>query len=239
MKADSNAVKKLTSLLEKLKSAYSPQEPPASEPVTQLVVGFLQWQATVAQAEAAFTTLMEPLVDINELRVSHDYELIDIIGPAYPLAEARVARLRESLNEIYVREHAVATHSIASRGKKEQRAYLDSLPGMTPYVAALVTLISFGGHAMPVDEKLVELLADQGIVDAETPCDEVESFLLRQIKATEALESHLLLQAWADDKNPPGTAKPAARKTTRSTKTSETKKKRTTKRTASTRARKK
>lgn len=238
MKADSNAAKKLTSLLRKLKSDYQVDPPPASEPVTQLVVGFLQWQATSAQAEQAFTRLMAQLVDINELRVSHDHELVNIIDQDYPLAGARIARMREALNEIYVREHAVATHSIASGGKKEQRAYLDSLPGMTPYVAAIVTLVSFGGHAMPVDEKLVELLAEQGIAKADAPCGEVESFLLRHIKATDALESHLLLQAWADDQNAPGKRKSraaASKKTGRAGKSASSRKKRTT----ATRARKK
>ncbi|MEX0743980.1 MAG: hypothetical protein WD118_00145, partial [Phycisphaeraceae bacterium] len=81
--------------------------------------------------------------------------------------------------------------------------YLDTLPGITPYVAARVMLLSFGGHAMPVDRKLVVMLGDEGIFEHDAPADHVESWLQRHIKADEAVSAHLLFQAWADDHDVP------------------------------------
>jgi endonuclease III len=203
MRNDSEQARNLKQLLEHLDADQPPEDPPACEPVTQLVIGLLQWEATRKQAESAFAKLMEHLVDINELRVSHDRELVSIIGQNYPRAEERIARLQEVLNEIFVREHGVAMSSIASKSKKEQRAYLDSLPGLPPYVAAQVMLLAYGGHALPVDEKLVSLLAQQEILEPETSPAQAESTLLRQIKASEAVHAHALFQSWADSSKAP------------------------------------
>jgi len=221
MKQDSADAKNLKPLLQQLETRYKPEDPAASEPVTQLVIGMLQWEATRKQAEQAFSKLMNELVDINEIRVSQDYELVSLIGQNYPRVDERVARLRETLNAIFVKEHGVVMSSIVNSGKKEQRAYLDALPGVPPYAAAQVMLLSFGGHALPVDEKLVSLLAQEQVVSADTPPGKAEGSLLRQVKAADTLHAHTLLQAWADDHKPgKGGARPAKKKKVASRKTS-------------------
>lgn len=207
MKQDSQHAKHLAALLKRLKSQYSPEEPPPRDPTLQMVVSFLQWQASRKQAEKALERIMAVMVDVNDLRVSLEHEVLDALGEDYPLARERIARLREALNEVYVREHAVEMRSIAGKGKKEQRNYLDTLPGMVPYVAAEVMLLSFGGHAAPVDHKLVGLLVKEDVLEPGTEPDAAEGSLQRMIKADDGLQAHLLLQAWSDDK---GKLEPAA-----------------------------
>lgn len=199
-KQDPATTKQFSALLTKALASHKAEHPPPRDPVAQLIVGFLQWNATSTQAEDAFAALMEEMIDVNDLRVSHPHELVAVMGDDYPLASVRTIRLRESLHEVYRREHDIQMHSISGKSKKEQRAYLDSLPGITPYVAAQVTLLSFGGHAMPVDEKLATLLIKEGCLNEGTSPAEAESHLTRQIKAGDALEAHLALQAWADKK---------------------------------------
>ncbi len=230
MKSELNDPKKLTALLRRLKKRFSPEPPTPPEPTVQLVLSFLQWEATQKDAEQAYPRLMDGLVDLNELRVSFTSELVSRLGPNYPRAEERLARLREAMNEIYRREHHFEMRSILRASKKEQRAYLDTLPGMTPFVAAQVTLIAFGGHAMPVDSKLAALLANEGVIDPQAEPAEVEGFLARHIKAEDALESHLLLQAWADSRKRPAlrTAAGASDGTPRPSGARETTKRRTT-----------
>lgn len=243
-KQDTSQGKKLAALLKRLDSSYKPEDPPPRDPTLQLVAAFLQWEGTRKQAEEAVGRLMSEMVDVNDLRVSFDQEILALLGDDYPLAEQRVARMREALNEIYVREHATEMRSIAEKGKKEQRAYLDSLPGMVPYVAAEVTLLAFGGHAMPVDQKLIERLAEEEIIDADAQDPQyVENVLLRLVRAEEALHTHLLLQAWADERftRRRAAAKRAPRKksTTRSGGSRKTTRKTTASRSGSSRARKK
>jgi len=214
VKQDADKLKSFNALLRTIKSTYKVEEPPARNPVTELVIGFLQWEATQEMAEDAFGRIMAVMVDINELRVTYDHETLGLIGPSYPRAEERIARMREALNEIYIREHAVDLATIHSVGKKDQRAYIQSLPGVPPYVASHLMLVSYGIHAMPVDEKLVGQFVSEGIADAGAAPEEVETMLLRQVKANDALKTYLLLQAWSDELYTNGKAK-KTRKTTK------------------------
>lgn len=214
-KQDPATATKFASLLKKALLAYNGEDPPPRDPVMQLIVGFLQWDATREQAEDAFVAMMADLIDANDLRVSHPHELVALIGEDYPAAVERILRLREALGEVYLREHDIQMNSIAGKGKKEQRAYLDSLNGIEPYIAAQVTLLSFGGHAMPVDNKLCALLIGEGCLDEGTTPADAESYLTRLVKAGDALEAHLALQAWSDGQPMPDSllADDAAKKT--------------------------
>ncbi|MFA9477209.1 hypothetical protein ACERK3_02760 [Phycisphaerales bacterium AB-hyl4] len=203
MKNDTPEGKKLIALLKRLHSEYEVETPPTRDPVLELVYSFLLWEATQEEADAALERMMEAVVDVNDLRVSLEGEVVEMVGASYPLVNERVARLREAMYEVYVREHSMEMRSVASAAKKDQRVYLDSLPGMVPYVAGRVMLLSFGGHAMPVDRKLVVMLGDEEVLEHDTPTDQAESWLQRHIKADEATEAHMLFQAWADDHDVP------------------------------------
>ena len=198
-KQEPNDAKKLATLLRRLKSQYKPEPPAERDAVLQLVSAFMHWEAGLNLGETALGRLMNSVVDVNELRVTLEHELVEVIGENYPLAHERIARMHEALNEIYTREYDVRMNTIASASKKEQRAYLDTLPGAPPYVAAEVMLVAFGGHAMPVDRKLVALLASEGVVSPRAEPAQVESWLLRQVKADDDVNTWTLLASWAND----------------------------------------
>lgn len=151
------------------------------------------------KADAAFKRLMHHVVDLNELRVCRPPELVSVLGKTYPLAEERAMRLKASLQEIYQREFAVSLDKCASLSKRDARRYLDTLEGMPPFVAARVVLMRLGGHAIPVDEKLLIRLVAKEVVEPDYDCARAEGVLERHIKADHAIQIHLTLQAWADD----------------------------------------
>ena len=147
--------------------------------------------------------------------------------------------------EIFEREHDYKMTSIASRGKREQREYLDTLPGIPPYVAGRVALLSFGAHAMPVDDRLLTLLIKAGVFEPGTTPADAEGWLTRQIKAGDAEPAYLMLQEWADGQrvtintSPKPAAASVAKKTTKkktAAKKTTTKKKTTKKKTATKKA---
>lgn len=217
MKNSTTYAKKLSALLRRLRKAHKlTEQPESTEPVTQLVLGFLQWNATRKQARTAYERITAQLVDHNDLRVSHSHEIIALLGSNYPRAEERAARMRDALQEIFVREHVVSLSHLHGKGKKEVRAYLDTLPGIPPYVAAQVLLLSFGGHAIPVDDHLADVLRGDGIVDPDATVEVIESFLEHQVRAGEGVAVHHALQTWADTRKPrkPRPAAAAKRSTT-------------------------
>ncbi|MEM9019612.1 MAG: hypothetical protein AAGC44_03530 [Planctomycetota bacterium] len=230
VKTDSKQNKAFTALLKKALSAYKGDaEPDAMDPIAQLVISFLLWNTTQKQAELAYDKILAQVVDLNELRVSHPHEIVAMIGVRYPNADARVRRMLESMMEVFAREHDFRMTSVKSKGKREQREYLDSLPAIPPFVAARVALLSFGAHAMPVDDKLADQLINHGIFEPGTSPAEIESWMIRQFKAGTALEAHLALQAWSDQTGSTKRSSSTKKKTSKKTTKKKTAKKKTTK----------
>jgi endonuclease III len=190
--------KAFAAVLKKATAAWSGEEADELEPISELVFSFMMWNATARQADTAFGKIMAQVVDLNELRISLTNEVIDMIGVRYPDAQHRVIRMLQSMMEIYEREYDYKMGSLPSKNKREQREYLDTLPGMTPFVAARVSLLCFGAHAMPVDDRILTLLIKAEVFEPGTTPAEAESWLTRQVKAGDAMEAYLALQAWAD-----------------------------------------
>lgn len=190
--------KRFATLMRRIKAKHPAQPTEPAEPVAQLVIAFLEWNASRSAARAAYDRLLAKMVDHNELRVSHAHEIVAILGKQYPKVQERSERLHDTLHDIFMREQAVNLGELTKKGKKEIRQYLGSLKGITPYVAAQVTLRCFGGHAVPVDDRLADLLAAVDAVDSEASIGDIESFLERQIKADGAIEAHEALMTWRD-----------------------------------------
>ncbi|GMV24066.1 MAG: hypothetical protein AMXMBFR58_00970 [Phycisphaerae bacterium] len=211
--------KKLSALLKRLRTRYAPAADEESEfkpswidpLMDEVIYSFLLWDATTPQARNAFKRLREAYIDYNELRVSLPAETVAVLGERYPRGEERAARLRAALFDLYKREYAVSLKSLADGGKRDIRAYLESLEGTPCFVVDRVMQRFFGAHAIAIDERLRDLLADEGVVNAETAVEDAASWLARQIKAEEAGAVCQLLRAWADDESPePRRPKPPA-----------------------------
>lgn len=201
--------KLLQALLKKLTNRYGEQQP---EPLTAgldegvdpllnlFVYSFLLWDASTGQARAALKRIRETFVDYNELRIAFADEIAAAFGERYPRGYERALRLRSSLHDIFRREHSLSLHSLNELSKREARAYLDSIDGTPAYVSARVLLLGLGGHAIPVDQRIADLLAAEAVLsDDVTDADSAASWLERQIRAGEATPIALVLQAWSDD----------------------------------------
>ncbi len=214
-------VDQIHALLKKLRPKYAPAETPTQEdPLRQLLYSFLLWETVSSKADAAMRRIEDSIVDINELRISLLDEVTAMLGERYPNCEERARRLQSTLHSIYLNEHAISLEGLVKMPKKESKKYLAALEGIPQFVAARVTLLSLGGHAIPVDERLLERLVGSGVFEEGVDAAKAASSLERAIKATDGVDAHLTLQAWCDDKNAkiPSVAgtksRPASRKKT-------------------------
>jgi hypothetical protein len=181
--------------------------------VRELVHSFLVWEAGATRAATAMRRLEQAVVDFNELRVFLPGELVAVIGDRYPRASERAERLRSALNDLYRREHGVNLSCLLVLPKRDARAFLASLEGLPPFVAARVVLLILGAHAMPVDDRLCALLAAEDAIDPGATADEAAGWLERQLRAGEAVHVYTLLEAWAAGLPLPKTAKKPAKST--------------------------
>lgn len=186
-------------------SVTLPERVAARDPIDSLVFAFLLWEASTAEAVEGWTKLRHSTVDDNDLRISLPFEIVEMLGARYPRGLERAERLRASLNDIYRREHAVTLARLNSMGKREQRAYIESLEGMAPFVAARMLLTCYGVHGIPIDDRLCLTLVEAGAFAEGSDPNEVSATLGRQVKADQAETVHLALLAIADNA---GGAKP-------------------------------
>ncbi|HUU81913.1 MAG TPA: hypothetical protein VM243_00290 [Phycisphaerae bacterium] len=163
-----------------------PPETAPTDPLEQLVVALLGWDTSAGNAAKAYRKLTEKMADLNEVRVSSLREISAVIREFVPDAPDCARNISRALGAIFHRENGVTLDSIRGKGRREARQYLDSLEGVTPYAAASVQLWSLGGHAIPVDRRLLETLRREELVDPEATPEVVQSFLERNIPASEA-----------------------------------------------------
>ena len=220
MSAAAGDVDRLTAVLKRLLKEHTPAvRVPVKgfegyEPAcAMLVYSFLLWESTPKQAASGLQRLGEAVIDLNDLRVAMPSEIIEITGMRDGVSPERAERLRAVLNDIFRREHLVSLSRLDSISKREVRDFLDSLEGMPAFVAARVTLLGFGGHAIPIDGRLQKLLAAEGVFESGVHPDDAERWLERQIRATDAVDIALLLEAWREGGRQSGGGKePATRR---------------------------
>lgn len=181
---------------------------PMTDPVCQeLVWAYLVWEAGPKLARAAMAKLCESFVDLNELRVCLPTELAAFFGTTYPRAAERADRLRATLNDIFSREHAVTLTTLLGMNKRDARTYLDSLEGIPPYVAARTMLVGLGGHAFPLDERLMAVLLREEALGEAGDIVSASGWLERQVRSGEAARALVALELHAEQAGP---ARPAA-----------------------------
>lgn len=166
--------------------------------IEQLIYAFLLWETTRQRANAAFKRIVESFVDFNDLRVARPRDLSESLGKTYPLAEERCVRMLTVLNEIYLREYAVSIDSVLEGSKREAKKYLDSLEGMTGFVSARVMLYGAGAHAIPVDNRLLKVLASLEVFDDDVTVEDATGSIERAVKAADGQSAADRLQQLSD-----------------------------------------
>jgi hypothetical protein len=166
--------------------------------IGEVIYAHLLWNATAKQATAAYKKMISASVDMNDLRMNHVFEMVELIGVSYPQAEDRAKRLKTVLNAIYKREHNVSLDSLEGAGKRDIREYFETLSGITPFVCNRVISLSFDVSAVPVDDRTLDALVTNGIVHEDADVADTAAWLGRQIKATEVLAVHAGLQSWVE-----------------------------------------
>lgn len=181
--------------------------------IGEVLYAHLLWNATAKQAMAAYKKLIAATVDLNDLRMNHIFESVELIGVNYPYAEDRAKRLKVVLNAIYRREHGVHILSLDGAGKRDVRDYFDTLEGITPFVSNRVCAVYYGVATMPVDDSTLAVLIANDLVHDQSSITDVASWLARQVKAEDICEFHARLHSWVETQPVPKPSKPEKKTT--------------------------
>ncbi|MEM9166601.1 MAG: hypothetical protein AAGB48_06205 [Planctomycetota bacterium] len=183
-------------------STTSDDANPNDPVLDELLWSYLVWEAGETKAAERCHAFAEQVIDLNELRVCLASEIVAMLGSRYPRVQERARRLRATLNDIFDRENAVTLAHLASLGKREAKAYLESLAEIPAYVAARVALLALGIHAFPLDERLFKAFEAAGVLPDKCSAENTSAWLERQIRAGDAAFAFHAVEAWSPSVKP-------------------------------------
>lgn len=189
-------------------------EPEGMDLVDLFVQSYMLWQAPSSDAAAALKRLKSAFFDWNDLRVSLVSDIVDVIGHRHWRAADRVSRMRDAMNGIFRREHKVSLERLRTLMKRDAVNYMETLPGMIPFVANRVLLVGVDFHSVPVEEFGMQMLVQAGALPAGMSLADAGGWVTRHVKAEEAREAHRALVAAVDhmwETNPPKLPKAATK----------------------------
>jgi endonuclease III len=200
MKNATKHAEELKSLHKRLTREYKVEAIEPIDALKALVRAAMSFDVSDHRADEAMRLLDKEFVDLNELRVATELEVQEMLGQRYPAIERRVAMITAALNNIFEREHTLSLDRLKSLSKRDARQFLRELPEIHPFVEAYVMLYALDGHAIPLDEEMLDALRDHGIVDATTALEDAQKFLEHNIKAEDCHEFFVGFRRHLSDK---------------------------------------
>ncbi|MGD9110287.1 MAG: hypothetical protein PVG93_05055 [Phycisphaerales bacterium] len=189
---------------------------------------------TETVTKAAFRRFPDYFIDFNDMRVSRSEEIVEMLGEDSTAAKTVASNIIKALTTIFRKYNTINLESLRKAGKRQARATLEKFDSISSFCVDYCLLTAMGGHAIPLTEKMVQLLKDNELVHPSADANEIGGFLARQISASNAYEFYSLLrresETQKDSKKKATTT--TRRKSTKSTKKKKTKKKTTKKKTA-------
>lgn len=219
-----------TAYAAKLKRAYHKQKqavgavdvPEGDDAMLRLAIGVLGVVNGDDFAMRLVNRMISNMVGWNEVRVSNVVELQRAAGDSVESHGPYYAKLLRVLQSVYDHENVMSLDRLRTVGRREGRSFLDSLDGVDEYAVASVILWSFGGHAIPVCDRLLDALRAADVVHPEAARADVQAFLERHVPAAEAKTFCLVMKSFAApkraaDRASKGTSRKTAKKAVRST----------------------
>ncbi len=180
-----------------LAGARKAEAPHPVDKLRLLVRAVLEEDAAGKLADEAVAALEEEYVDLNELRVSPTKDIVECLGRDFPKARSKAEALPLALNGVFDRANTLSLEYLVKKPKREIRKALREELGLSPYAESVLTLYGFDGHAIPVDELLLEALKLGGYIHPDSDAPDLQGFLERIILSKDAMAAHEALRAYA------------------------------------------
>ncbi len=188
----------ITKLQKVLKKHFKPHLPPADRPILEhLLYACCLEDARPDAADQVFALLQERYFDWNEVRVTSQTELAEVMG-ALKSPAAAANRLKRSLQAVFEEYYTFALEDIFKKlnlGEAVKR--VERLEGVSPFVTSYLVQHAFGGHAIPLSQGGIEVLRIIGVISDAEAREKRAPGLERAIPKTKGIEFASLLQQLA------------------------------------------
>lgn len=199
MKDSKDYSPKVTKLFRSLKRTHEvPEMPVYTDPMQAIIDGLVIEAMPLAEAARALKRMAKHFVDLNDLRVSRSEEILEVLRDTSPAAEKSAAAMTRVLNTIFDKFDKVALDNLTHEGKRHAKKELEELAGMTPFSISYCFLTALGGHAIPLNDRMLAYLRAHELVHPDADEHEIAGFLERQIAAKDAFAFYAVLKAEAE-----------------------------------------
>jgi endonuclease III len=166
--ASKNRAGLINKVLKVVKKHYKPAAPPKDRSLLQhLLFACCLENSPHEPAEKVFQDLSTDYFDWNEVRVSTVRELAEALKPLNDSQEA-ATRLKRVLQSVFETHYSFDLEPMKKQNIGQAVKTLEKYNGSTPFIVAYVTQNALGGHAIPINQGLLESMRIVGVVsDAE------------------------------------------------------------------------
>jgi len=163
--AASNRTNQIVKLHKVAKKHYSPVRPDAGHDLLEtLVYGICLENATFAAADALYQGLKADFFDFNEIRVSTVKELAEYSGK-HPQPAGTAAHLKQFLQSTFETRYSWDLEDLKKQNIGKAVAVLQKIDGATTFAISYAVQNALGGHSIPVDVAMLNLLYTCGIIN--------------------------------------------------------------------------
>jgi len=147
-----------------LKKHYTPVKPSADRSVLeQLLYAHCLENAHFDKADEGFTGLAECFYDWNEVRVSTVREVAEVLR-RLPNPAVAASRIKRTLQSVFESLYSFDLQALQKQNIGKAVKLLRKYEGVTPFAVAYVTRSALGGHAIPLDEGLLQVMFALGVI---------------------------------------------------------------------------
>jgi len=197
MKNSEYYAKKIKQLVKEKSADVS--APQVDDKIELIIRGILEENVDPRKVPAALSAIEKEYVDYNELRVSPVRDIVDVVGEKYPEIRSKAQNIVNTLQAIFDRANNLSLDFLNNKPKREIRKILREKLGLGRYAESFVTLYGFDGHAMPVDNLLLDALKLGEYIHPSSDLDDLQGFLERITPHADAITYHQALRKYASE----------------------------------------
>lgn len=146
-----------------LKKAYPAPEFSTHSVLEHLLFATLLEDAHYDLAERSFSTLIKSYYDLNEIRVTSNRELAEVLH-LLPEPERAARRFRGVLQQVFESSYKFDLEHLLKQNIGAAEKTLREFPSVTPFAADFVVQVALDGHAIPLDEGALTALYVVGAI---------------------------------------------------------------------------
>ncbi|MHC5214126.1 MAG: hypothetical protein ACYSOO_06015 [Planctomycetota bacterium] len=204
---------KVTKLFNSLKRKSTKQPMPQyADPVEAVVYALVSESMSEEAGGRFYRRMVKHFVDFNDLRVSRREEILDVFRDSSAAFEESAASITQTLNSIFEKKNRISLEGLTQEGKRQGHKELSEMEGITPFAVSYCFLTAMGGHAIPLNAKMLDFLRTEELVHPNATDMEIAGFLERQIAAADAYDFYRFLRHEAEHAKPASKIKKTAAK---------------------------